>query len=85
MAPYGEVSWVRNARVAGEITLSRGSQSETLKIREIDLQESVPILKTCITQESIVRPYFDVGPNSPASAFVAEAPRHPVFQIIPSR
>ena len=24
VAPYGEVSWVRNARAAGQVTLSRG-------------------------------------------------------------
>ena len=82
VAPYGEVSWVRNARATGEVTLSRGSRSETLKIRDATPQESGPILKTYITREGIVRPYFDVQPDSPLEAFVAEAPRHPVFQLI---
>ncbi len=81
VAPYGEVSWVRNARAAGEVTLSRGSRSETLKIREADPQESAPILKKYITREGIVRPYFDVQPDAPLEAFVAEAPCHPVFQL----
>jgi deazaflavin-dependent oxidoreductase (nitroreductase family) len=82
VAPYGEVSWVRNVRAIGEIALTRGSQAETLKIREVDPQESAPILKKYITRESIVRPYFDVQPDSPLEAFAAEAPRHPVFQLI---
>ena len=82
VAPYGEVSWVRNARVVGEVTLSRGSQSETLKIREANPQESAPILKRYLTQVSIVRPYFDVLPGAPLNAFAAEAPRHPVFQLL---
>ncbi len=81
VAPYGEVSWVRNARVTGEVTLSRGRRSETLKIREANPQESAPILKKYLTRESIVRPYFDVQPDAPLEAFVAEAPRHPVFQL----
>jgi deazaflavin-dependent oxidoreductase (nitroreductase family) len=82
VSPYGEVSWVRNARAAGEVTLSRQGRSETLKIRESNPQESAPILKHYITRESIVRPYFDVQPDSPLEAFVAEAPRHPVFQLM---
>jgi deazaflavin-dependent oxidoreductase (nitroreductase family) len=82
VSPYGEVSWVRNARAAGEVTLSRQGRSETFKIRESNPQESAPILKHYITRESIVRPYFDVQPDSPLEAFIAEAPRHPVFQLM---
>jgi deazaflavin-dependent oxidoreductase (nitroreductase family) len=81
VSPYGEVSWVRNARAAGEVTLSRQGRSETLKIREADPQESAPILKHYINREKIVRPYFDVPSNAPLEAFAAEAPRHPVFQL----
>ena len=82
VAPYGEVSWVRNARAAGEVSLSRGSKSEKLKVCELGPQASAPILKEYITREGIVQPYFDVQPNSPLDAFIAEAPRHPVFQLI---
>ena len=82
VAPYGEVSWVRNARVAGEVTLSRKGQAEILKIREVNPQESAPILKQYITREKIVRPYFDVVPDASLEAFAAEAPRHPVFQLL---
>ena len=82
VSPYGEVSWVRNARAAGEVTLSRKGRSEVLKIHEASPQESASILKHYITRESIVRPYFDVQPDSPLEAFVAEAPRHPVFQLM---
>jgi len=82
VSPYGEVSWVRNARAAREVTLSRKGRSEVLKIHEASPQESAPILKHYIMRESIVRPYFDVQPDSPLEAFVAEAPRHPVFQLM---
>ena len=82
VAPYGEVSWVRNARASGEVMLSRKGQSETLKIREADPQESAPILKLYITREKIVRPYLDVAPDASLEAFAAEAPRHPVFQLL---
>lgn len=82
VSPYGEVSWVRNARAVGKVTLSRGNRSETLQIREATPRESAPILKIYITRESIVRPYFDVAPEASLEAFAAEAPHHPVFQLL---
>ena len=82
VAPYGEVSWVRNARATGEVTLSRKGRSETLKIHEANPQESAPILKHYINREKIVQPYFDISPDASLEALAAEAPRHPVFQLL---
>ena len=76
VAPYGERWGAMRARHA-----AHGSRSETLKIREAGPQDSAPILKKYIMREGIVRPYFDVPPDAPLEAFVAEAPRHPVFQL----
>jgi hypothetical protein len=73
------VAWLRNARTAGQVTLSRGGQSETVKLIEQGPEASAHILKKYITLEGIVRPYFDVQPDSPIEAFVAEAPRHLMF------
>lgn len=81
VAPYGEVGWVKNARAAGEVRLSRGGKSETAAIHALSPQESAPILKKYIQLEGIVRPYFDARPDSPLEVFAAEAPRHPVFRI----
>ena len=81
VAPYGEVSWVRNARAAGQVTLSRGHRSETVAIVELGSEESAPVLKQYVTEVPITRPFFDAKPDSPLEAFVAEAPRHPVFRI----
>jgi deazaflavin-dependent oxidoreductase (nitroreductase family) len=81
VAPYGEVNWVRNARAAGRVTLSRGRHAQTVTIVEVEPEESAPVLKRYITGIPITRPYFDVRPASPLDAFRAEAPRHPVFRI----
>ena len=81
VAPYGEVGWVRNARAAGEVTLSRGRGSETVSIVELGPQESAPVLKRYVTEVPITRPFFDVRPESPVENFEAEARRHPVFRI----
>jgi hypothetical protein len=81
VAPYGDVAWVRNARAAGQVTLSRGRRSETLPIRELSPAEAAPVLQRYITRVPITRPYFDARPDSPLAAFIAEAPRHPVFHL----
>ena len=82
VAPYGQVNWVLNARAAGQVTLSPGRTSETVSIVELDPKESAPVLKEYLRQVSVVKPYFDVTPESSLDAFEAEAPRHPVFRVV---
>jgi deazaflavin-dependent oxidoreductase (nitroreductase family) len=81
VAPYGDVAWVRSARAAGQITLSRGKRSETVPIRELSPADAAPVLQRYITRVPITRPYFDAKPDSPLSDFISEAPRHPVFAL----
>ena len=82
VAPYGAVGWVANARAAGKVTLTRGRRAKTVSIVELGADASAPILKEYVTNVSVVRPFFDVTPQSPVAAFVAEAPRHPVFHVV---
>ena len=79
VGPYGEVGWVRNVRAAGRVTLSRGRRSETLTATPLGPADSAVVLRQYLREVPITRPYFDVRPDSPREAFVAEAPRHPVF------
>jgi len=81
VAPYGDVNWVLNARAAGEVTLSRGGESETLKLTELSSIEGAPVLKEYITKYAIIRPYFDAKPQSPLDEFVNETSLHPVFEL----
>ena len=83
VSPYGEVNWVKNARAAGEITLQRGGRVERLEIRELSAHEAAPFLKAYVSAEKIVRPYFAASPEAPLEAFEAEAPAHPVFELVP--
>ena len=82
VAPYGVVTWVRNARAAGQVTLTRGRRSEGVKITELGPDDSAPTLKEHVQRNAITRPYFDAPPDAPAEAFAAEASRHPVFKIV---
>jgi deazaflavin-dependent oxidoreductase (nitroreductase family) len=82
VSPYGQVSWVKNARAAGQVTLSQGRKSETVRIQELGPEDSAPVLQKYLGLEKIVQPYFEATPDLPLEAFVAEAARHPVFWIV---
>jgi len=81
VSPYGERGWTRNARAAGEVTLRRGGKQETRRLEELPPAEAASILRDYMRLNPITRPYFDVKLDSPDEAFVAEAPRHPVFRL----
>ena len=76
VAAYGPVSWVRNARAADEVTLSRGGRSEKFTVAEPDAQTAIPALRAYINQIKVTRPYFDANPDSPDTTIAAELKRH---------
>ncbi len=81
VSPYGEVSWLLNARASGEIALHRGRAVHTFTIREISAAEAGPILKQYIAVASATRPYFRADKDAPISEFIAEAELHPVLEL----
>jgi len=81
VAPYGAVGWVRNARAAGRVRLTRGSRSEDLEIDELGGEAAASVLQAYLRKVRIVRPYFDAAPESPLSAFTVEVSQHPVFRL----
>jgi deazaflavin-dependent oxidoreductase (nitroreductase family) len=82
VSPYGEREWVKNARAAGVVELSRGRRRERRAVAEVTAEESAPVLKQYLGKVAITRKFFDVTPESPLEDFVAEAPRHPVFRLV---
>jgi deazaflavin-dependent oxidoreductase (nitroreductase family) len=81
VAPYGERPWVRNARAAGSVELTRALRTERLRIEEVDADTAAPILREYVRKTPVTKPYFDAGVDSPLEEFAAEAPRHPVFRL----
>ena len=65
VAPYGPVSWVADARAAGEVTLSRGGRSEQFEVEEAPSTAAVPVLRNYITEIRVTRPYFDAARRQP--------------------
>ena len=82
VAPYGARNWVKNARAAGWVELRRGSRRERLAVLELGSEEAVPVLQEYYRLGRVTRPFFEVTLDSPRDAWLAEAPRHPVFRLV---
>ena len=82
VAPYGEREWVKNARAAGEVELTRALRTTRHPVEEGAPAEAAPVLREYLRTTPIVKRFFDVGRDSPLEEFAAEAPRHPVFRVV---
>lgn len=83
VAPYGPVSWVHNARAAGRVSVIRRLDTRHYAIREASAAEAGPVLKRYVAVATATRDYFRADTDAPVDEFVAEADRHPVFELIP--
>jgi len=83
VAPYGPVSWVHNARAAGRVSVGRRGDRHDYAIREVPAEEAGPVLKRYVAVATATRPYFQADKDAPVEDFVAEADRHPVFELLP--
>ena len=83
VAPYGAVSWVLNARAAGRVTLGRRGDRRDYAVREVPAGAAGPVLKRYVGVATATRPYFSADKDAPVQDFVAEADRHPVFELLP--
>ena len=81
VGPYGETGWVKNARAAPLLTLTRGGREHRFTIMQVPPAVAAPILRLYLKLEPITRPYFNVGADAPESEFLAEAASHPVFRL----
>jgi deazaflavin-dependent oxidoreductase (nitroreductase family) len=81
VAAYGEREWVKNARAAGEVELTRALRTTRYRLEELDRENAAPVLREYLRRTPIVKPYFGVDADAPLAAFAAEAVRHPVFRL----
>jgi deazaflavin-dependent oxidoreductase (nitroreductase family) len=85
VAPRGEAQWVRNLRAAGNGQLRVGQRVEAFRVRELDPDEKVPVLRAYLRRWKFeVGVFFDgTGPTSSDDELRAIAPRHPAFEVLP--
>jgi len=79
----GETGWVKNARVAGNGTLTRGRHREAVALVELPIAERGAILCEFPQQVPHGVQFFEqvLGISNDPEAFAAAAPRCPVFRI----
>ena len=82
VAPYGEREWVKNARAAGEVDLTRAGRTRLHRIEEVGADEAAPVLREYLRTTPVVTSFFDAEADAPLDAFAAEADRHPVFRLL---
>jgi deazaflavin-dependent oxidoreductase (nitroreductase family) len=82
VAPRGRTQWVRNAEVAGEVVLKRGSRRQTLRLRPVPDSDKPPLLKSYLdTFKTTVQRFFPVAAGSDTPAFIPVAADYPVFEL----
>lgn len=73
VAPYGAVSWVHNARAAGQVRLARRRDTRAYAIREVDGPEAGPVLQQYVQVASATRQYFQADQKT--TPWTASSPR----------
>jgi deazaflavin-dependent oxidoreductase (nitroreductase family) len=82
VAPYGPVSWVRNAREDGRVRVRYGRTTHDYTVREVTADEAGPVLKRYLAVATKTRAQFGATEDSPVADFAAESDRHPVFELV---
>jgi F420H(2)-dependent quinone reductase len=84
VAPRGRTQWVRNAEVAGEITLKKGWTQQRFRLHPVADAEKPTILKAYLDRfKATVQRYFPVPAGSPLEAFKDLAQSYPAFELLP--
>jgi deazaflavin-dependent oxidoreductase (nitroreductase family) len=83
VAPRGETQWVRNARAAGEVALTRGGRREVCRLRAVADADKGELLKAYLDRfRRSVQRFFPVPAGSAAAALAPLAGRYPVFELL---
>ena len=56
------------------VCLTRARRTEALRVEEATAEEAAPLLKRYLKAVAVVRPFFDVKPDSSIGEFTREAP-----------
>lgn len=86
-AIFGEVSWVRNLRAAGEGVVTRGRRRRVVAV-ELTPEVAGRVLKDAVGPHppsrllaAFLRRYLKVTPETGLDTFIEQAGRHPVFEL----
>jgi deazaflavin-dependent oxidoreductase (nitroreductase family) len=81
VAPYGEVSWVRNVRADPNVTLRHGSIERQVRLEEVSGEMAAEAVAAYYSRETFPRQYMDVPENPTTADFAARDGQFPVFRV----
>jgi deazaflavin-dependent oxidoreductase (nitroreductase family) len=85
VAPRGQTQWVRNAEVAGEITLKKAWSRRRFRLEPVPNERKPEILKAYLDRFALtVQRYFPVPASSPSESFTSLAANYPAFRLVPA-
>jgi deazaflavin-dependent oxidoreductase (nitroreductase family) len=89
---FGETNWVRNLRAAGEAILTERGQRVPVEAVELSVEDGAPVLRELLepllrtpVAAKVLPRFYRVTLGAPLAAYVAEARRHPIFELRPRR
>lgn len=84
VAIRGNTQWVRNARAAGEVTLSVGRRHEQVALVEVPAAQRVPVLRLYLARWGWEVGQFVEGltKDSTDAELLAAAPGIPAFEVV---
>jgi deazaflavin-dependent oxidoreductase (nitroreductase family) len=89
-SPWGEVNWVRNLRATPEAVVSKGRRNEDVVAIELTPEQAGPILRGALSpylksrlSGAVLGRFFDLRRDSTDDDYIAEARRHPMFELRP--
>lgn len=84
VAPYGEVSWVHNARANPQVTMRKGGDLRRVEFVEVT-NESPGVVKAYWDKIPYVRSSMDVPGEASVEDFASVVGRFPVFRVDEAR
>jgi deazaflavin-dependent oxidoreductase (nitroreductase family) len=89
-SPFGEVQWVRNLRASGEAVVTHGRRREEVLAVELAPEEAGAVLREGVAPylrfaplRSVLGRFIDLRADASTEELVAEARRHPTFELLP--
>ncbi len=81
VSPYGDSSWVLNARANPAATIRRGRSEDPVRLVEMT-GEKAGLVKRYYDREAFSRQFMDVPGEATVDDFASVAERFPVFEVI---
>lgn len=85
---FGNTDWVRNARAAGELTLTRGRRHEAVDVLQLSHADAAAVLRHCLARYArnpamapMLRTFYGIGGNVSMADFDDIARQHPGFEL----